>query len=224
MRFVFPLMPVVSRSQLQLGLTTTPSLAVPVHLLAAIYASALPFRAHDPSLCVSSAYDSPPTNQLWRLVYELVTQEIHTPKLAVLQAALLYLQKFPTGAAESALSDSPFIWSFFGVVANLASTLGLHLECCNWGIPPWEKRLRRRLWWVLYIEDKWRSLLTGRPPMLRSEEWDVGALDEVDFEVDRLPYPASSNHQNLNEGGDGKSFMILSKLALVADSLQAAFL
>lgn len=179
----------ISRSQL--GLTTPtyqlPELSalakVPVHLLAAVYASAFPFVAHDDYLCVLNTYHSSPVQKLWRIVYELVSEEIHTPRLAVLQAALLYIHQQPTDEARYTTADTPFVWSFVGQIVGLACSLGVHIECRMWGIPAWEKRLRRRLWWAVYAEDKWRSLLMGRPPYIHPAEWDVSDLDEGDFLV-----------------------------------------
>ncbi|KAJ5688521.1 hypothetical protein N7462_002913 [Penicillium macrosclerotiorum] len=188
-KYVFPALPVISRSQL--GLTSAscqlPELValakVPVHLLAAIYASAFSFIAHDDYLCVLSTYHTSPTQKLWRMVYELISEEIHSPRLAVLQAALLYLHQHLMDDARYTTADTPFLWSFVGQVVGLACSLGVHIECRMWGIPAWEKRLRRRLWWAVYAEDKWRSLLMGRPPYIHSAEWDVSELDEGDFLV-----------------------------------------
>ncbi|KAL2825500.1 fungal-specific transcription factor domain-containing protein [Aspergillus cavernicola] len=219
--FVFPLMPAISRSHLKRSLLD-PSFDTPVYLLAAIYASSFPFRVHDPSLCVSGAYESPPTDSLWRLVYTSVLREIHTPNLAVLQSALLYLQRFPKHA-QSAASDSPFVWSFFGTIANLANTLGLHLNCQRWGIPCWEKRIRRRLWWIVYIEDKWRSLLAGRPPMIQPAEWDVSPIEIMDFDFDNVPNDTVQKDPFQWPLDDGMLFRTLSQLAPVAERLQSTF-
>lgn len=184
-KYIYPALPLVSRYQLGL----TPSCAIPdasvleqipVHLLAAIYATALPFAAHDDYLCVLNTYNAPPVDRLWRIVYELFAEEIHTPHLAALQAGMLYLHK-PLDESRCATADTPFVWSWVGSMVGLACSLGLHIECRMWGIPAWEKRLRRRLWWAVYAEDKWRSLLMGRPPYIRREEWDVSELDDGDF-------------------------------------------
>ncbi|KAJ5989743.1 hypothetical protein N7522_009950 [Penicillium canescens] len=188
-KYVFPALPIISRSQL--GLTTAsyqlPEISaldkVPIHLLAGIYASAFQFVAHDDYLCVLSTYHASPVETLWRMVYELISEEIHSPRLAVLQAALLYIHQQPRDEARLTTADTPFLWSFVGQIVGLACSLGLHIECRMWGIPAWEKRLRRRLWWAVYAEDKWRSLLMGRPPYIHPDEWDVSELDEGDFLV-----------------------------------------
>lgn len=124
-RFVFPAIPIISRSQL--GICSSVSTAalekVPVHLLAAIYASATPFVVHDSVLCIAAVYGELLWDKLWHMVYELILKETHTPKLAVLQASLLYLQQIPAGSQE-ALPDGPFIWSFLGSTVALAVSLG----------------------------------------------------------------------------------------------------
>lgn len=222
-KYVFPALPVISRSQL--GLTTPsyqlPELSVldkvPVHLLAAIYASAFPFVAHDDYLCVLNTYHSSPVQRLWRMVYELVSEEIHTPRLAVLQAALLYLHQQPADEARYTTADTPFLWSFVGQTVGLACSLGVHIECRMWGIPAWEKRLRRRLWWAVYAEDKWRSLLMGRPPYIHPAEWDVSELDEGDFLVGpRQGFSTSSCDTEI-------PFRYLVNLARIAEEIHETF-
>ncbi|KAF7125399.1 hypothetical protein CNMCM5793_001577 [Aspergillus hiratsukae] len=219
--FVFPAMPVISRSQLGISPSgPVSSLShIPVHLLAAIYTSALPFVVHDPVLCVSAAYEEQLSARLLRMVYDLLAEEIHTPKLSVLQASLLYLQQMPTGTQRS-VSDSPFVWSFLGSVVAQATSLGLHLEPRPWGIPAWEKRLRRRLWWAVYLEDKWRSLLMGRPPFIHHEDFDVSELDGNDFVVD------GNQAATLNPASDYQRetiFIHATQLACVVEKMHQTF-
>lgn len=193
---------------------------MPVILLAAIYASALPFAAHDDYLCVLHTYSPPPANRLWRMVYELVAEEIHTPHLAVLQAALLYLHK-PLDETRASNADSPFVWSWVGSVVGIAESLGLHIECRMWGIPAWEKRLRRRLWWAVYAEDKWRSLLLGRPSYIHQGEWDVSELDGLDFLFQ--PRGASSSSSAIHTTHDPVPFRYLVDLSRIAEEIYESF-
>ncbi|KAF7169974.1 hypothetical protein CNMCM5623_002498 [Aspergillus felis] len=227
-KYVFPAWPVISRSQL--GLTPSRQIPepwaldrTPVHLLAAIYASALPFAAHDDYLCVLNTYNAPPVDRLWRMVYELLAEEIHTPHLAVLQAALLYVHKH-ADERRSSVADSPFVWSFVGTIVGLASSLGLHIECRMWGIPAWEKRLRRRLWWAVYAEDKWRSLLLGRPAYIHREEWDVSELDSADFTCQSRGASSSSSaiHQS-NSPEMEVPFRYLVDLSRIAEDIYVSF-
>lgn len=205
------MLPVISRSQL--GITPTnplPSWAAlqrcPLHLLGAIYALALRFVSEDDYLAVWSSQTSPSSGVMWRLVYEQLQEEVHRPQLAVLQATLLYLHKEPGDEREYSLSDTPFVWSWVGKLVGLTMSLGVQTECSMWAIPAWEKRLRKRLWWAVYAEDKWRSLLMGRPPYIHSQEWDIEDLDVSHFAL------GSSNATG--EGGAGfRSFIALTRIA-----------
>ncbi|KAJ5101684.1 hypothetical protein NUU61_003906 [Penicillium alfredii] len=226
MKFVFPTLPIISRSQLGLtGFRTTPDQHVlqsmPTHLLAAIYASAQPFAKFDEYLSILNAYTTPPTDRLWRMVLENLLEEIHTPHLATVQAGLLYLHK-PCEGNQSTVADSPFVWSFVGILVGLATSLGLQLECRPMGLPAWERRLRRRLWWAVYAEDKWRSLLMGRPPYIRDNEWDVTDLDEEDFRLDRIRVDSLVSPQN-HSGDDvlyAQQFQHFARLSRIADEVQ----
>ncbi|KAL1839806.1 hypothetical protein VTK73DRAFT_3912 [Phialemonium thermophilum] len=171
------MMPILSRSQLR---RHPPLQSMPVVLLAAVCASAVPYVVHDPMLFVSGSYTESLAEGLWQMVYEGVHAASRHPKLAVVQAALLYLQHLPTRHHDIP-GESCVRSVFLGGTVALAMSLGLHLEPRPWGIPAWEKRLRRRLWWAVYLEDKWTSLLLGRPPIIRPDEWDVLDLDEGDF-------------------------------------------
>lgn len=188
--------------------------SMPVHLLAAIYGSALPFAMNDDQLAVMHVYHHPPLDKVWRLVYKSIQEEIHRPRLSTLQAAVLYLHKTTNDRCKLASSDTPFLWSFMGMVVGLAHSLGLHLECRMFGIPAREKRLRRRLWWAVYIEDKWLSLLLGRPPYIRQDEWDTSELDSTDFELQTVAY-ADTGYSSWCV-----AFRDMARLARVADSIQ----
>lgn len=82
-----------------------------------------------------------------------------------------------------------------------------------WAIPSWEKRLRKRIWWAVYAEDKWRSLLMGRPPYIHQQEWDIEPLDPSDFGPSSL---RSSDDQN-------NPFQNFVGLTRIAESVQETF-
>lgn len=227
---MFPNLPILSRSQL--GLSASRSIPeqqvlqdVPVHLLAAIYASAQPFAKFDDYLCVLSAYATPSTDRLWRMVLELILEEIHTPHSAVIQAGLLYLHQ-ASSRKQSSVTDSTFVWSFVGLLVGVATSLGLQLECKPMGLPAWERRLRRRLWWAVYAEDKWRGLLMGRPPYIRQDEWDVTDLDDDDFRIDQMQidFLLSPNDQAQRDTVHAQQYQHFARLSRIADEVQSRLL
>lgn len=188
-QYVYPGLPVISRSQLALEITgnNVPSAVgpVPAHALAAIYASALPFSSYDDVLCVSSVYKKPSSERLWQIVYDGVQADLHTPRLATISSALLFLNR-PRVGVQHVSADTSFTWSFTTSIVGLVTSLGLHLDCKSWSIPNWEKRLRRRLWWMAYSEATWRSLLLGRPSVISPDQWSVSGLARSDFDLDDM--------------------------------------
>lgn len=195
---------------------------IPSHLLAAVYASSHVFARHDPVLCVSSNYQNLPTEKLWRLAYEGIYDDIHRAQLATLQTVLLYLQKPPLEGV-TALADTPFHRSWISLLACLATTLGLNLDCRCWPIPLWERRLRRRLWWAVYTETTWHSLLMGLPHPIGDEEWDVSPLDESDFVIDHLVLPNLESYNTSSASRSpcfychkGHEFVSLASLTVIA--------
>ena len=212
------MLPVVSR--FQLGITPTnrvpPTAALercPLHLLGAMYALALRFVSHDEHCAVWHAQTSLSADTLWRFVYEELQEQIHQPEMSVVQATLLYLHKEPADEKRNSLADTPFTWSWTGKLVGLTTSLALNTECSMWAIPSWEKRLRRRLWWAVYAEDKWRSLLMGRPPYIHSEEWDIEELDSSHFGTTSADLPQK-------EHIPFQSFIALTQ---IAESVQETF-
>ncbi|KAG9252292.1 fungal-specific transcription factor domain-containing protein [Emericellopsis atlantica] len=217
MRFVQPMLPIVSRSQLDRQLSEN---TVPAVLLAAVYASAIPYIAHDHVLFALPAMSDSLAETLWGMVVDWIQCDAHKPKLAIMQASLLYLQRLPL-RPHRVLADTAARSSFLGSTVALAMSLGLQLESQPWGIPTWEKRLRRRLWWALYMEDKWTGLLMGRPPMIQKDEWDIFDLKEADLELGhRASFDVESDP---NTSQDGVIFVFFVQLAGQVEKIQEAF-
>ncbi|ETS82668.1 hypothetical protein PFICI_04544 [Pestalotiopsis fici W106-1] len=197
LRYVFPGLPILSRSRLTLKTKTLlprpETLKIlPSHLLAAIYASADQFRRYDPFLCASPERNTGLVDHLWRIAYDGIQQNLHKPQLDLLQTILLYLQH--TGRRdEAAAANKTAEWSLTGSAINIAYQLGLHIDCTDWSIPTWEQRLRRRLWWVTYSEASWRTLLQGFPQTISPDQWDVRPLDENDFFIDSIRIPSEES-------------------------------
>lgn len=70
------------------------------------------------------------------------------------------------------------------MTAQLVATgqeLGLHLDCSSWKIPSWEKGLRKRLAWALYMQDAFAALIDGRPPHISPSNGAVKPVVGTDF-------------------------------------------
>lgn len=154
--------------------------AWPLSLRASVYATALPFILYDAFLSTSTIHNPPSAIHLYRLAWQSIQHELHTPRMTTLQACLLLLQRAPTNRYTT---DTPFKSALLGWTVSLAQALGLHSDPSTWtSIPAWELTLRKRLWHAVYIIDKWISLGAGTPSHINSSGFDVSALTPLDCE------------------------------------------
>lgn len=58
------------------------------------------------------------------------------------------------------------------IILLQAQDLGLHRQSESWDIPTSEKETRKRVWWSVYIMDKWSAASTGRPQTIFDEDCD----------------------------------------------------
>lgn len=156
-----------------------------------------------------SFYDLPHSEeQLWKLCWEEIQRELHVPRLAVLQACLLLLErKF----RFDLIADSPFRWSLLGTTVSLAQTLGLHIDPTDWKIPDWEKRMRKRLFWATFVQDKWIALTMGRPSHLKREDFNIPVP-----EADNMNIPAEPDENTVY-------FSYLVRLTVIVDDILRTF-
>ncbi|KAJ6103501.1 hypothetical protein N7486_005928 [Penicillium sp. IBT 16267x] len=174
--YVYPYFPILSRSWFYAPGDSIISRirALPLSLLSCLYATTLPFIIHDELLVTTLGHAVPDRSRLYRVSWLAITQELHAPCLATLQACLLLLQRGPT---SSTLPSTPFKDSFLGWTVALAQIFGLARDCSNWiSLPVWERRLRTRLWWAVFTMDIWISYGQRRPPIIHSSEHDVPML------------------------------------------------
>ncbi|KAK7421514.1 Fungal specific transcription factor [Neonectria magnoliae] len=136
-------------------------------LLAAVYILAINWWDQSEEL---ARLPRPNVRELESIVRTTLEDACFRPKLSTIQAGLLLSQR-PEGDQ----------WAPTAQLVALGHELGLHLDCSGWKIPPWEKGLRKRLAWALYMQDKWGALVHGRPSHIFSSNWGVQALTSNDF-------------------------------------------
>ena len=136
-------------------------------ILAAVYILAINWWDHSDEL---SSLPKPDTKELERLARVTLADAMYRPKLSTVQAGLLLSQR-PEGDQ----------WAPTAQLVAIGQELGLHLDCSNWKIPPWERGLRKRLAWALYMQDKWGSLIHGRPSHIFASNWAVPPLSRNEF-------------------------------------------
>jgi len=136
-------------------------------LLAAIYILAINWWDHSEALMGQMR---PNLRELERYARASLADAMYRPKLSTIQAGLLLSQR-PEGDQ----------WAPTAQLIAVAQELGLHLDCSQWKIPLWERGLRKRLAWALYMQDKWGSLVHGRPSHIFATNWAVRPLTPHDF-------------------------------------------
>ncbi|KAH8882348.1 hypothetical protein GQ53DRAFT_461004 [Thozetella sp. PMI_491] len=136
-------------------------------LLAAVYLLAMDWWEYDRDL---SARTKPDSGALLAAALKSMTGAIHRPKLSSAQAGLLLLQR--SGG------DS---WVLTTQLVAVGEELGLHVDCSSWNIPEWEKGLRRRLAWAIFMQDKWGALIHGRPSHIIFPSWNLPVIALDDF-------------------------------------------
>jgi hypothetical protein len=180
-KYVYPYWPVLSRTMmLSSDLTLAENVAnLPLSLKAALYAAGLPFMVFDDVLATQLDLQKLSASRLHRICWLAITHEIHNPHLSTVQSCLLLLQR---ANDDRYVMDSPFRWSLLAWTVSLAQGLGLSTDCSDWlGIPVWEKRLRRRLWWAVFVMDKWCFPSAGLATHIKREDYDTLPLTANDF-------------------------------------------
>ncbi|KXL45569.1 hypothetical protein M433DRAFT_64604 [Acidomyces richmondensis BFW] len=178
-------------------------------ILAAIYGHALPFCAWDEKLCVE-VYTPPSPDALFQIAWLAVQPLLHTPSLAALQTLLLMVQRRPT---NKYVSDTPMKSVMMSTAVSIAQALGLNRDPTYWPLPNWEIKVRRRLAWATFVQDKWLALNSGRGSYIQSDEWDLEPLTEDDFADADREGPAEP------PGFGGQQFIKLCELTLIVDDI-----
>jgi hypothetical protein len=180
MQFVHPAFPVLDRADFLLAYRSAPTCTAPSSstllppLLAAVYLLGLTWWAKDArTACLDPAVSMPNVSMLESLAYRSLEAAMARPDLATVQAGILLLQR---ADGES--------WALTARVVAVAHDLGLHLDASAWQqLAPWERGLRKRVAWALFMQDKWGALRHGRPSHLAAANWAVGELTHADFEA-----------------------------------------
>ncbi|KXH61980.1 fungal specific transcription factor domain-containing protein [Colletotrichum salicis] len=148
-------------------------------LLSSLYAHTMTYWAQSPNLVTQYR---PDTRFIWNQANDALYSEIHlSPGISTLLAILLNISGRPlTSIIGNGLQ--------LGSAISLAHSLGLNRDSSDWDIPEAEKLLRTKIWWAIFVYDKWSSLAYGTPPQLRSGQHDV-SLPTVEQLCGSAPNP-----------------------------------
>ncbi|EPE09501.1 nitrogen regulatory protein otam [Ophiostoma piceae UAMH 11346] len=170
-------------------------------LLGAVYLLALDWWEHDQEMGESARQGKtaanttkttkvakPDSDALAKLASRSLATVVHRPKISTVQGCLLLLQRAggsPQGSidgeSQRSRNASTDCWVLTSQLVAVAEELGLHVDCSKWNVPAWERGIRRRLAWAVYMQDKWSSLIYGRPSHVQSSQWRIPPLTTDDF-------------------------------------------
>ena len=172
-------------------------------LLASIYTLAIPWLVREDVVSTMT----PDLATLEKLAFSLFTRALHTPTLSTIQAGILLMQR-PDVVSKTLNAQ----------LVDAAFELGLQVDCSSWSLSPAEKGLRKRLAWALYLQDKWCSLIHGRPSAIPSNNWAVPKLRDEDFEVEAIPIT-----ENLESTGSASIFKQMVSLSEMLSTVLDTF-
>jgi hypothetical protein len=162
---VHPVFPVLMEEPFRQAYRTRKGLS-PL-LLAAVYTLTLKYLDFETG---SRTARKPDVGRVEATAMRLLTESLPHADTSTIQAGLLIMQR-------SSLNTS----SLNGQLVTAAFELGLHQDGSNWNISRANKGLRKRIAWALYMQDKWSSLVHGRPSHMSAANWTVRDLTEEDF-------------------------------------------
>lgn len=137
-------------------------------LVAAIYSLTLATE-EGLQLASSSGVD---TLKVEETAFRMFSASLETPSLSTVQAGILLMQ---TPHVDSRTLNTQLL--------GVAYDLGLHVDCSAWMLPGEEHSLRKRLAWAVFVQDKWCSLIHGRPSLISADHWAVQDLVEDDYSI-----------------------------------------
>lgn len=135
-------------------------------LLAAVYLVAAS-TGDGPHSGISSRLE---IDQLEDIAFRLFENSLGKPTLSTIQAGILLIQ---SPNVDSNILNTQLV--------GAAYELGLHLDCSTWKVSDDECSLRKRLAWAIYSQDKWCSLIHGRPSLISKAHWAVQSLDQDEY-------------------------------------------
>ncbi|KAF5611922.1 uncharacterized protein FSUBG_1949 [Fusarium subglutinans] len=154
----------------------TAKLDIPTSLRGAVYALACVFWKQDATLArIPCPFQQ---HELTNHAQEALRRELEAPNLSRLMSALLLMHMVPPDIDSV---ETPYIWVMACQATAIAQMLGLHQDPDKWNIAPWEKRLRKKLWWAVFYTDCWSAVSHGNPPHISYESFTTPPPDMDDL-------------------------------------------
>ncbi|KAL6863604.1 permease for cytosine/purines, uracil, thiamine, allantoin domain-containing protein [Trichoderma novae-zelandiae] len=176
-KHVHPIYPVVTKTRF-LRQYKANRMKIPASLRGAIYGMACVFWDRDSAITEPCPFQQ---HQCIDHAHEALRREHENPTLLSLQAGLLLHHVTPP---EVDSVETPSMWTMTAQTTACAQTIGLHQDPTRWSIEPWEKRVRKKLWWAVYASDCWSAICHGNPPHISLDSFSTMPPDMDDIRAD----------------------------------------
>lgn len=176
---VYPVYPIIDPSQFYAAYNRPGNTDnIDVGVLAGMLAISVTWNKYDPVLCLIN-FPRQLHDNLFAECNAAVERTLKSPTIETVQGLLLLMQ-WQTEQQEdlrAQLNRSKLV--------SVTFSLGIHLDCRNWNIAPEEKIMRERLWWSVYLAEKWASTNFGVPSgiTLESSTWDYNKFISNNGEI-----------------------------------------
>ncbi|KAF8945029.1 Transcriptional activator of fatty acid utilization [Haplosporangium gracile] len=174
----------------------------PAVLLNAMFSIASRFSDHPEIVGLSDPEDF--GVEYFSRAKRLVDLDMDMPRQASIQALLLMtLYRF-----TSYKYGGRGVWVMLGQATRMAQDLGMHRNSARWSLPPLETEIRKRIWWVCYIMDRWMCASFGRPIAIDDADCDVDYPSAVEQDWVDADGDAASPHENSDKIKEESSFLL----------------
>ncbi|KAI8600322.1 fungal-specific transcription factor domain-containing protein [Dissophora ornata] len=189
--YVHPHLPIVHKPTfMRQYRNPDPEKRPPAVLLHAMFAIASRFTDHA-EIIVNQHRPEDFGDVYFECAKQLVDMEYELPRQSSIQALLLMVSYRFTSPKSGGR-----VWVMLGMATRMAQDLGMHRSSARWHLPPLETEIRKRLWWVCYIMDRWTSAAMGRPPAIEDSDCDVDYPSSLEQDWVDLDGNTSSPHQS----------------------------
>ena len=145
--------------------------------------------------------------ELSDFVHQALPIERRHARLETIEAALLHLQRHTTIHRAPTL---PGLVSEIGSLVGMAHDLGLNLDPSSWSLSAEDSNRRIRIWWGIYIQDKWSALGLGRPSYLNDDHCNV-------------PLPTVGNFSPIGDPKPALQFVAMAHLTTILSDILNTF-
>lgn len=169
-KHVHPEFPIIDRKQF-LQQYAKDKTKLPRSLRGIIYVISYSYWENNILLGISSPLKR---NELFKQAYSYLVHDLKAPNIYTLQACLLLMQFIRSD--DERYFQYAASWITLSRTITCARMLSLHRDPAHFDIALSEKKLRKRLWWALYVVDCWAPLSSEHSSYIASDSFDTMPL------------------------------------------------